>query len=180
MISDYTTTTTPLPASVKGAKVYRSHGSSNGTAYANGPFYFVGNATRIDQGGGTSTFTFMDVTRPTRSSAPRCPTTNTAAVAMQTIRVTVPIGGAGVAGRKLYRTAAGGSAFNSSRRSTIPRPFYDDAVADASLGAAPPTTNTAGNEYRGVMCTTSRSARRARRRGSSIARWRMGRSSSSS
>jgi hypothetical protein len=78
------------------------------------------------------------------------PTTNTAVAAMKTVRVTVPIGGAGVAGRKLYRSAVGGSTFNLVATLDNTATFYDDAVADAALGALAPTGNTAGTEYRAV------------------------------
>lgn len=55
----------------------------------------------------------------------------------------IPTGGAGVTARKLYRTAAGGSTYlllaTISDNSTT---TYTDNIADASLGAAAPSTNT--------------------------------------
>lgn len=55
----------------------------------------------------------------------------------------IPIGGALVTSRKLYRTAAGGSAYLllatiADNTTTV----YTDNIADASLGAGVPTTNT--------------------------------------
>lgn len=62
------------------------------------------------------------------------------------IAVTVPKGGAGILGRKVYRTAANGATYGL--RSTLAdnvTTFFTDAAADASLGAAPPVTGTAVN-----------------------------------
>lgn len=58
----------------------------------------------------------------------------------------IPIGGSAVTSRKLYRTVAGGSDYllltTISGNTTT---TYTDNTADASLGAACPTTNTTGD-----------------------------------
>lgn len=69
------------------------------------------------------------------------PGSNTARSRRATVEITV--GPSGTAGRKLYRTTAGGSSFNlvatiANNTATT----YDDNVADGSLGAAAPSSNT--------------------------------------
>jgi len=71
------------------------------------------------------------------------PATNTA-VANQT-RVTLPLGGATVTGRKLYRTKANLTALlylNTIADNTST--LYGDNAPDSALGAAPPVTDTSG------------------------------------
>jgi uncharacterized phiE125 gp8 family phage protein len=58
----------------------------------------------------------------------------------------IPLGGSSVTARKLYRTAAGGSVWMllatiSNNTATT----YTDNIADASLGAGAPSTNTTGD-----------------------------------
>lgn len=71
------------------------------------------------------------------------PAANTATA--NQVTVTVPIGGPGVTGRRVYRTAAGGSALKVAAvvadnvTTTI-----TDAAPDATLGAAEPTADTSG------------------------------------
>jgi uncharacterized phiE125 gp8 family phage protein len=60
----------------------------------------------------------------------------------------IPVGGSAVTSRKLYRTTAGGSTYLllatiADNTTTI----YTDNIADASLGAAVPTTNTTEDPY---------------------------------
>ncbi len=60
----------------------------------------------------------------------------------------IPVGGSAVTSRKLYRTTAGGSTYlllaTISDNTTT---TYTDNIADASLGAAVPTTNTTEDPY---------------------------------
>lgn len=69
----------------------------------------------------------------------------------------VPIGGASVTARKLYRTAAGGSTYMllatiADNTTTT----YTDNIADASLGAGAPTTNTTGDPELNMLISAAR------------------------
>lgn len=60
----------------------------------------------------------------------------------------IPVGGSGVTSRKLYRTAAGGSTYLllatiANNTATT----YTDNIADSSLGAQAPSTNTTVDPY---------------------------------
>ena len=69
----------------------------------------------------------------------------------------IPIGGAGVTSRKVYRTEAAGSTYlllatiSNNTAST-----YTDNIADASLGAQAPTTNTTVDPYVTNLITAAR------------------------
>lgn len=86
---------------------------------------------------------------------------STVTVADKTVngRVTlgVPLGGAAVTARKIYRTAAGGSTYlllaTIADNTTT---SYTDNIADASLGAEAPSTNTTADP---LLSTLIRSAR---------------------
>lgn len=67
----------------------------------------------------------------------------------------IPIGGSFVTGRRLYRTAAGGSTyFVLGTIADNTTTSYTDNVADASLGASLPTANTTGDpELRRLILT---------------------------
>lgn len=69
----------------------------------------------------------------------------------------IPIGGASVTARKLYRTAAGGSTYlllaTIADNTTT---TYTDNIADASLGAGAPTTNTTGDPELNMLITAAR------------------------
>ncbi len=155
LISDYTTTSIPLPASVTGVKVYRSTGSTIGTAGANGPFYFVGTATRVDAGGGTATFMYYDDHTTDAQLGAVIPTTNTAVAAHRLVNVQTPASPEpSISGVKIYRTAANTSApYKLVSQVTVAggATVYQDSTADAALGATAPTSNTAGTEYRAVQ-----------------------------
>lgn len=70
----------------------------------------------------------------------------------------IPLGGSAVTARKLYRTAAGGSTYyllgtladNSTTTS------YTDNIADASLGAGAPSTNTTGDPLLSALIASAR------------------------
>ena len=69
----------------------------------------------------------------------------------------IPLGGSGVTSRKIYRTAAGGSTYLllatiSNNTATT----YTDNIADASLGAQAPTTNTTVDPYVTTLITAAR------------------------
>ena len=69
----------------------------------------------------------------------------------------IPLGGASVTARKLYRTAAGGSTYMllvtvADNTTTT----YTDNIADASLGAGAPTTNTTGDPLLNILIQAAR------------------------
>lgn len=60
----------------------------------------------------------------------------------------IPLGGSLVTSRKLYRTVAGGSTYLLlATLSNNTATTYTDNIADASLGAAAPSTNTTSDPY---------------------------------
>lgn len=69
----------------------------------------------------------------------------------------IPLGGAAVTSRKLYRTAAGGSTYlllaTIADNATT---TYTDNIADASLGAGAPTTNTTGDPMLNMLIQAAR------------------------
>lgn len=72
------------------------------------------------------------------------PVTNTA-VYKQASLANIPLGPTGTSGRKLYRTAAGGSQLKLlATIADNTTATYTDSTADASLGANVPTSNTSG------------------------------------
>lgn len=69
----------------------------------------------------------------------------------------IPLGGAAVTSRKLYRTAAGGSthmllATIANNTATT----YTDNIADSALGAGAPTTNTTGDPMLTMLIQAAR------------------------
>lgn len=74
------------------------------------------------------------------------------------VRLTaIPLGGAAVTARKLYRTEAGGSDYlllaTLADNTTT---SYVDNIADASLGAGAPTVNTTAAPYLSALITAAR------------------------
>jgi hypothetical protein len=116
------------PANVTARKLYRQ---SNGAGYKY--LATIPNNTAT---------TYTDTT-PTGSLGGDYPGLNTAAT--NQVRVTVAIGGAGTTARKLYRSKAGLTALQLL--TTIAdnvTASVTDAAADATLGAAPPVTDSSG------------------------------------
>ena len=71
-------------------------------------------------------------------------------VSHQVSLTAIPTGPAGTVARRVYRTAAGGADGTQKLVATISdnvTTVYTDNVADASLGAAVPTTNTTGTTF---------------------------------
>ena len=69
----------------------------------------------------------------------------------------IPIGGSSVTARKLYRTAANGSTYMllttiADNTTTI----YTDNIADGSLGAGAPTSNTTGDPLLNMLVSAAR------------------------
>jgi len=69
----------------------------------------------------------------------------------------IPVGGSAVTSRKLYRTIAGGTTYlllaTLADNTTT---TYTDNIADASLGAGAPATNTTGDPVLSSMLTAAR------------------------
>jgi hypothetical protein len=114
------------PALVTGRRVYRRP--------VGGAFYLV--ATIANN-------TATTVTDSSATSSTPIPTAPTAFA--NQVTVTIPVGPAAVTSRALYRTAAGQAALK--RLTTIAgnvTTSYLDALADATLGAAPPAVDASG------------------------------------
>jgi len=77
----------------------------------------------------------------------------------------IPIGGALVTSRKLYRTIAGGSTYlllaTLADNTTT---TYTDNIADSSLGAGAPSTNTTDDPFLGVLIASARATAETRTR----------------
>lgn len=75
----------------------------------------------------------------------------------QVALTSIPLGGASVTARKLYRTLAGGTTY--ALVATIANntaTTYTDNIADASLGVGAPTTNTTGDPLLNMLITAAR------------------------
>lgn len=126
------------PALPTGAHYETAYGSRDGGA----SWHVV--ATALWQGGGTSFF--YNTSHPTLDAAAGPPGVNLAAVHTVPI-TTIPIGPPGTTARKIYRTVAG-AAYAYGNFKTVATlgdnttTNYTDTVADASLGAAAPSSNT--------------------------------------
>lgn len=71
----------------------------------------------------------------------------------------IPLGGSLVTSRKLYRTAANGSTYLLlATLANNTATTYTDNIADASLGAQAPTTNTTGDPELNALIRTARVA----------------------
>lgn len=69
----------------------------------------------------------------------------------------IPLGGASVTARKLYRTLAGGATY--ALLATIANntaTTYTDNIADSALGVGAPTTNTTGDPLLNMLITAAR------------------------
>lgn len=71
----------------------------------------------------------------------------------------IPLGGSLVTARKLYRTAAGGSTYLLlATLANNTATTYTDNIADASLGAQAPTTNTTSDPLLNLLIASARAA----------------------
>lgn len=69
----------------------------------------------------------------------------------------IPLGGASVTSRKLYRTAAGGATYMLLATITNnTATTYTDNIADSALGAGAPTVNTTGDPLLNMLITAAR------------------------
>lgn len=117
-------------------------------------------AGNIDNGAHRYLVTFVTANGETQAGTPSAAVT----VADKTVngKVTVsaiPLGGSAVTARKLYRTAAGGSTYlllaTIADNTTT---TYADNIADASLGAGAPSTNSTSDPLLSALITTARMA----------------------
>jgi uncharacterized phiE125 gp8 family phage protein len=70
--------------------------------------------------------------------------------------VTKPLGGAAVTHMDLYRTAAGGSTYLLVAATANDGATYTDNIADESLGAEAPSTNTTADPYLSALIVAAR------------------------
>jgi len=117
-------------------------------------------AGNVDNGAHRYLVTFTTAAGETEAGVPSASVTVTdKAVNGQILVSAIPIGGATVTGRKLYRTAAGGSAY--LLRATIAdntTTTYIDNLADASLGAGAPAASSTDDPLLTALITSARVA----------------------
>lgn len=97
-----------------------------------------------------NTTTAYTDTMPDANRGPVMPTSNTTGTYYQRVPISgIPIGPAGVTGRRLYRYSSGvaGLVAHISGNTTTD---YTDSTPTNALGAAPPTSNSTGEPYRTV------------------------------
>lgn len=121
-------------------------------------------AGNVDNGAHRYLVTFTTADGETQAGTPTAAVT----VADKTVngKVTVsaiPLGGGAVTARKLYRTVAGGSTYlllaTLADNTTT---TYTDNIADASLGAGAPSTNTTADPQLSALITAARRQAEAR------------------
>lgn len=117
-------------------------------------------AGNVDNGAHRYLVTFVTATGETQGGVPSAPV----AVADKTINgqialSSVPLGGSSVTARKIYRTAANGSAYlylgTIADNTTA---TFTDNVADAALGAGAPVANTTGDPLLNMYISSARAA----------------------
>lgn len=112
----------------------------------------------VDNGAHRYLATFVTADGETQAGTP-CAAVTVAdkAVNGKVLVSAIPLGGSAVTARKLYRTLAGGSTYyllaTVTDNSTT---SYTDNIADASLGAGAPSTNTTGDPLLSALITTAR------------------------
>lgn len=140
-ISDNTTTIyqDTLPDSALGASI---PGSNTAGVPAPGAAALAAGAAGSPNGTYRCQVTFVNAAGETTGGVEFTITVTSTHIAWSSI----PTGPSGTTARKLYRTSAGGAAGTEKLVTTIAdntTTTFDDNVADGSLGAAIPTTNTA-------------------------------------
>jgi len=103
-------------------------------------------AGNVDNGAHRYLATYVTAAGETQAGVASAAVTVTDKTVNGQVVMTVPVGGALVTSRKLYRTLAGGSTYYflatiANNTATT----YTDNIADSSLGAGAPTTNTTGD-----------------------------------
>jgi hypothetical protein len=137
----------PAPAGVAAFRFYRSTAQPGSVFTYAGPYYRCG---EIAVGAGIFTDFMSDATLVAQ---PGPPTSNTAQALTGRVTISgIQLGPAGITARKLYRSRLSDSTYrlvgmigDNTTTSIV------DTTPDAGLGAAPPSSNTAGAEYRQVQ-----------------------------
>jgi len=117
-------------------------------------------AGNVDNGAHRYLATFVTADGETEAGVESVAATVTDKTANGKVELTaIPIGGALVTARKLYRTAAGGSAYKllatiANNTATT----YTDNIADSSLGAGAPSANTTSDAKFRMMIAGARKA----------------------
>ncbi len=117
-------------------------------------------AGNVDNGAHRYLATFVTATGETQAGAVSGAVTVVDKTANGKVTLTaIQTGGAGVTARKLYRTAAGGSVYMllatiADNTTTT----YTDNIADASLGAGAPSTNTTDDPMLRILIASARAA----------------------
>lgn len=115
-------------------------------------------AGNVDNGAHRYLVTYVTSTGETQAGVASAAVTVADKTANGQVALTgIPLGGASVTARKLYRTLAGGSAYYlvatiANNTATT----YTDNIADASLGVGAPTTNTTGDPLLNMLITAAR------------------------
>lgn len=113
-------------------------------------------AGNVDNGAHRYLATFVTADGETQAGTISGPVTTTGGNGQVALSA-IPLGGALVTARKLYRTAAGGSSYlwlatlSNNTAST-----YTDNIADSSLGAAAPSTNTTSDPLLSMLIKAAR------------------------
>lgn len=117
-------------------------------------------AGNVDNGAHRYLVTYVTATGETQAGVPSAPVT----VADKTINGQVaisgiPLGGSSVTARKLYRTAANGSAYlYHSTVADNTTASITDNIADAALGVGAPAANTTGDPLLNMYIASARAA----------------------
>src|SRR5687768_6622810 len=115
-------------------------------------------AGNVDNGAHRYLATFVTASGETQAGAVSAAVTVADKTVNGKVELTaIPIGGALVTARKIYRTTAGGATYLllatiANNTATI----YTDNIADSSLGAAAPSTNTTSDPMLSMLITAAR------------------------
>lgn len=134
-----------IPAGVTQVKIYRSRGGAS-SAVIDQPHGYVATVNVQGVGSAFPSCSYMDDHTSDAQLGAAPPAANTAVRHAGTMRVYDLADGPPGTAKRLYRTAAGGSQLKLVTAVAAGVAVYDDGVADASLGANVPTSNTAGAE----------------------------------
>lgn len=115
-------------------------------------------AGNVDNGAHRYLATFVTATGETQAGTPSAAVTVADKTVNGKVELTaIPLGGTLVTSRKLYRTAAGGTAYLLlATLANNTATTYTDNIADASLGAGAPSTNTTDDPLIARLITSAR------------------------
>lgn len=120
-------------------------------------------AGNVDNGAHRYLVTFVTAAGETQAGTPSAAVTVAdKAINGKVVLTSIPVGGAFVTARKIYRTAAGGSTYlllaTIADNTTT---TYTDNIADASLGAGAPSTNTTDDPLLSGLIAAARASAEA-------------------